>query len=115
MGYRAGVGRLSPRRPRRPAPPFERPRLPLGPQQAHVGVEIDLDRVAWRGHVALAHLALLTRDLRPHLRSRGQRGAALEQVRDPLGLELRHRHDRPERLHQADEVEPGRSGGTTRR
>jgi len=46
-------------------------------------------------------------DLAVHLRHRWQRRPAFQQVRDPLRLGLGHRHDRPDRLDEPDEVQAG--------
>lgn len=66
---------------------------------------VDLDRVPLRGHVAALELAPVLGYLGQHPLSGGQRNAAFEDVRDPLRLQLGYRHDRVQRLDQADEVQ----------
>ncbi len=66
-------------------------------------MEVHLDRVALRGHVALLDLLVVDPDLPPHLVVRRQRTLTRDEVGDPSGLRLGQRHDRAERLHQPDE------------
>jgi hypothetical protein len=67
-------------------------------------VEVDLDRVALGGDEALLQPAFVVGDLLRISPPRAAR-AAVEQVGDPFGLGLGDRHDRAERLDEADEVE----------
>src|SRR4051794_38271516 len=91
------------RRLRGPPPRALAATLALLLDHPHVGVEVDLDRVAGRAHVALAHLLVVLLDALPHLVAIRKRRLALEDVGHPLRLRLGERHDRAERLHEADE------------
>jgi hypothetical protein len=66
-------------------------------------VDIDLDRMALGGHVALAHRRLVGVDIRAQLGGGWQRVTTLQIVTDPLTLRLSERHRGAERLQQADE------------
>ena len=90
--------------------PLSRP-LPLASNLAQVGLEVDLDRVPLGGDVALPHLPFPRSAISPASPPARAASAAAEQVRHPLRLRLGERHDRPERLDEADEVEAGVLGG----
>ena len=93
--------------PPRPSSPLRSP-LSLAPDLAQIGMEVDLDRVTLRGDVALPHPPFLA--LRSPRASPPPSGSA---PRPPSRsathsrLRLGERHDRPERLDEADEVEAG--------
>jgi len=87
------------------APPGARP--PFFADLPQVGEEVDLDGVSGGAAVALGGHRAVPGDLAVHLPLRWQCRAALEQVRHPLRLDLGYRHDRPDRLDEPDEVQPG--------
>jgi hypothetical protein len=80
-----------------------------------VVVEVDLDRVALGGDVALAHRGLVGGDVGQDRCARGQVVLPAQQLGDPRPLRLRQRHDRPERLQQPDEEHVGDVRVVTRR
>jgi hypothetical protein len=60
--------------------------------------------------VSLGGRPLVPGDLTVHVPLRGQLRAALKQVRHPLRLDLGDRHERPDRLDEPDEIQPGPPG-----
>src|SRR5207244_8062603 len=69
--------------------------------------EVDLDGVPGGAGVPPGGPRAIPGDLGVHLRLGRQGRAALEQSCPPLRLDLGYRHDRADRLNEADEVQPG--------
>lgn len=81
------------------------PLFSLPGQFPHIGARVHLDGVPGRRDVAAAQASAVGGDLAEHLLQCGQRASVQQQVGDPVRLRFRQRHDRAERLDEADEVE----------
>ena len=85
-------------------------RLALALELPQVVVEVDLHRVARRGVEVLGVALVVGCHLATDHGVGGGQVAAAEHLGDPRGLGLRQRHDRADRLEQAEEEQAGQVG-----
>src|SRR5258708_5100178 len=82
-------------------------RPPLGADLPQVRLEVNTDGVPGGPGVPPGGRGAIPGDLTVHRGLRRQERPALEQVCQPVRLRLGDRHDRPDRLDEPDEVQPG--------